>query len=261
MEVKNRDLGTIERIEGTSVSVRMDGEKERILTFDSLQMRHFDHGYAVTSHSSQGLTTDRVLVNMDTTAHPELINTRFAYVSVSRASQDARIYTNDISTLAERLSTDISKSSAIEVSKPQSEAQTQQSTPKEQTMTNTREQTQEEQRRQFQHEAQNPSNEKVQTQSEADRRHYEPIQTALPNEATAYDWKRETGDIQSYQHKDHQGWLHIDSAGTFYDRYAHPVAKEQALESAGHSSIRSTQESVTKSVEVSVTGENQSLSL
>jgi len=37
-------------------------------------------GYAVTSHSSQGLTTDRVLVNMDTTAHPELINTRFAYV-------------------------------------------------------------------------------------------------------------------------------------------------------------------------------------
>ena len=28
MDVKNRDLGTIERIEGTSVSVRMDGEKE-----------------------------------------------------------------------------------------------------------------------------------------------------------------------------------------------------------------------------------------
>jgi ATP-dependent exoDNAse (exonuclease V) alpha subunit len=58
-------------------------------------MRHFDHGYAVTSHSSQGVTAQRVLVNMDTRAHPELINTRFAYVSVSRASQDAQIYTND----------------------------------------------------------------------------------------------------------------------------------------------------------------------
>ena len=43
-------------------------------------MRHFDHGYSVTSHSSQGLTTDRVLVNMDTTAHPELIKTLAAYI-------------------------------------------------------------------------------------------------------------------------------------------------------------------------------------
>ena len=49
-------------------------------------------------------------------------------------------------------------------------------------MTNTREQTQEEQRQQFQHEAQNSANEKVQTQSETDRRHYEPIQNALPSE-------------------------------------------------------------------------------
>jgi ATP-dependent exoDNAse (exonuclease V) alpha subunit len=48
----------------------------------------------VTSHSSQGLTADRVLINMDTTTHADLINTRFAYVSVSRAAHDAQIYTN-----------------------------------------------------------------------------------------------------------------------------------------------------------------------
>ena len=93
--VSNRDLGAIERIDGTQIDVKMDGDKERIVSFDAAQMRHFDHGYAVTSHSSQGLTADRVLVNMDTNVHPELINTRFAYVSVSRASEDARIYTND----------------------------------------------------------------------------------------------------------------------------------------------------------------------
>jgi conjugative relaxase-like TrwC/TraI family protein len=235
MDVKNRDLGTIERIEGTNLSVRMDGEKQRTLTFDTSQMRHFDHGYAVTSHNSQGLTTDRVLVNMDTTAHPELINTRFAYVSVSRASQDARIYTNDVSTLSERLSTDISKASAVEVSRPNSEAQTQQPQPKEQTMTNTREQTQEEQRRQFQHEAQNPVNDKTQVQTEIDFRHYAPIQTALPNEASGYDWKRETGDIQSYQHNERGSWLHIDPQGQFYDRQAQPVSREVALERATNS--------------------------
>lgn len=70
MNVKNRDLATIERIDGTNMSIRMDGEKGRAVTFNTSQMRHFDHGYAVTSHSSQGLTTDRVLVNMDTTAYP-----------------------------------------------------------------------------------------------------------------------------------------------------------------------------------------------
>ena len=113
--VSNRDLGAIERIVGTQIDVKMDGEKERTVSFDAALMRHFDHGYAVTSHSSQGLTADRVLVNMDTNVHPELINTRFAYVSVSRASDDARIYTNDATTLGERLSTDLTKTSAVDL--------------------------------------------------------------------------------------------------------------------------------------------------
>ena len=179
MDIKNRDLGTVERIDGTSMTVRMDGDKARTLTFDTSEMRHFDHGYAVTSHSSQGLTTDRVLVNMDTTAHPELINTRFAYVSVSRASEDARIYTNDATTLAERLSTDISKASAVEVARPNSETQTHQPQSKEQTMTNTKELTPEEQRRQFQQEAHDPATDKAQSPSEIDQRHYAPIHNAL----------------------------------------------------------------------------------
>jgi molybdopterin-guanine dinucleotide biosynthesis protein len=113
--VANRDLGAIQRIDGTQLDVKMDGKEGRTVSFDSAKMRHFDHGYTVTSHSSQGLTTDRVLVNMDTTVHPELINTRFAYVSVSRASQDAQIYTNDAANLGQRLSTDVTKNSAVNV--------------------------------------------------------------------------------------------------------------------------------------------------
>jgi ATP-dependent exoDNAse (exonuclease V) alpha subunit len=99
------------------MTLRMDSGKE--VSFDPKEMRHFDHGYAVTSHSSQGLTSQRVLVNMDTEAHPELINGRFAYVSVSRASHDAQIFTNDASTLAETLSRDVSKTSALDFGKIQ----------------------------------------------------------------------------------------------------------------------------------------------
>jgi ATP-dependent exoDNAse (exonuclease V) alpha subunit len=97
----------------------MDSDKEKAVTFDPAKMRHFDHGYAVTSHSSQGLTSERVLVNMDTNVHPGLINTRFAYVSVSRASQDAQIFTNDAATLTESLSRDVTKASALDLVKAQ----------------------------------------------------------------------------------------------------------------------------------------------
>jgi conjugative relaxase-like TrwC/TraI family protein len=114
--VANRDLGTIQSIEGhQNITVRMDGGKDRMVTFDPEQMRHFDHGYAVTSPSSQGLTSERVLVNMDTNVHPELINDRFAYVSVSRASQDAQVFTNSASTLTTSLSHAVSKTSALEL--------------------------------------------------------------------------------------------------------------------------------------------------
>jgi conjugative relaxase-like TrwC/TraI family protein len=112
--VANRDLGTIERIgRDGQLTVRMDNAKS--VTFDPHEMRHFDHGYVVTSHSSQGLTADRVLVNIDTDVHPELINTRFAYVSVSRAAQDAQLYTNSAASLASSLSHSVTKSSAVEM--------------------------------------------------------------------------------------------------------------------------------------------------
>ena len=46
-------------------------------------------------------------------------NNRFAYVSVSRASHDAQIYTNDAASLAASLSHDVSKASAVSFGKAQ----------------------------------------------------------------------------------------------------------------------------------------------
>jgi hypothetical protein len=44
-------------------------------------------------------------------------NSRFAYVSVSRASHEAQIYTNDAASLAKILSHDVTKASAIDFGK------------------------------------------------------------------------------------------------------------------------------------------------
>ncbi len=112
--VANRDIGTVEQIRREGLfTVRMDNGEA--VSFDSNQMRHFDHGYAVTSHSSQGLTADRVLVNIDSNTHFELINSRFAYVSVSRAAHDAQIFTNDAAGLRFGLNKDVTKSSALDL--------------------------------------------------------------------------------------------------------------------------------------------------
>jgi ATP-dependent exoDNAse (exonuclease V) alpha subunit len=86
------------------------------IEFNAAIHPHFDHGYAVTSYSAQGLTADRVLINADMAVHPDLLSSRFAYVSVSRARLDAEIYTNRIEDLGPRLGADIGKSSAVEFS-------------------------------------------------------------------------------------------------------------------------------------------------
>ena len=112
--IANRDLGTILRIDGARMTVRIDGKEQRTVDVDLSKVRQFDHGYAVTSHSSQGLTSTRVLAHFDTDGPRPLINSRLAYVAISRASEDAHVYTNNAITLGRRLAVDISKTAAIE---------------------------------------------------------------------------------------------------------------------------------------------------
>jgi len=112
--VANRDLAVIESIhpDGRVNAVLSDNRR---IEFSAREHPHLDHGYAVTSHSSQGLTADRVLVHADTGVHPDLLNSRFAYVSVSRASHDAVVFTDDVAKLVPQLGADVSKTSALEI--------------------------------------------------------------------------------------------------------------------------------------------------
>jgi len=115
--VANRELGTMEKInDGGNLRIRLDSG--RAIAFNIQENPHLDYGYAVTSHSSQGQTADRVLIHVDTEHGGEkLVNRRLAYVAVSRARYDAQIYTNDKTTLAEGFSRDVSHRSAIEATR------------------------------------------------------------------------------------------------------------------------------------------------
>ena len=54
----------MERIDAASVHVRLDSG--RSVAIPRSERLHLDHAYAVTSHSSQGQTAERVLVHIDT---------------------------------------------------------------------------------------------------------------------------------------------------------------------------------------------------
>jgi conjugative relaxase-like TrwC/TraI family protein len=113
--IANRDLAAVDSIGPDGrISARLDNNRQ--IEFDATEHRHFDHGYAVTSHSSQGLTAERVLVNADTGVYPDLLNSRFGYVSVSRASHEATVFTDNLTSLTPQLSAEVSKTSALEVS-------------------------------------------------------------------------------------------------------------------------------------------------
>lgn len=113
-KVANRELGTMAALD-QSGNLQLQMDSGRTIEFNIRQHPHLDYGYAVTSYSSQGETTDNVLVYLDSEhAHKGLINSRMAYVSVSRARFDAEIFTNDAESLGRELGKDVSHSSALQ---------------------------------------------------------------------------------------------------------------------------------------------------
>ncbi|MDQ6652840.1 MAG: ATP-binding domain-containing protein, partial [Acidobacteriota bacterium] len=110
--VANGELATVARIGDEEMTVKLDSGRE--VGFETEKFRHLDHGYAVTSHSSQGTTVDRVLINADTSESRVLLNDRMGYVAVSRAREDATIYTNSIEELRGALDRRVDKEMAVE---------------------------------------------------------------------------------------------------------------------------------------------------
>jgi ATP-dependent exoDNAse (exonuclease V) alpha subunit len=112
--VANRDLAVIHSIASDDrVSAHLESGRE--ISFDPAEHRHFDHGYAITNHSAQGLTAERV--------HPSLLNPRFGYVSISRANHEATLFTNDRAKLSPQLNANVSKTSALEINQAPSVTQ------------------------------------------------------------------------------------------------------------------------------------------
>jgi conjugative relaxase-like TrwC/TraI family protein len=122
LRVNKRDLAVIEAIAPDGrITARLDNH--HLIQFKAAEYRHFDHGYAVTSDSIQKLTAERVLVNANTGNYANLFNSRFGYVSISSASHEVTIFTDNMSRLNSRADADFSRNVAFEISQSPSVSQ------------------------------------------------------------------------------------------------------------------------------------------
>jgi len=222
LKVANRELGTVQSItDDGGIGLRMDGG--RSVSIDPREYPHLDHGYAVTSHSSQGQTADRVLINIDTAlGAKDLLNNRMAYVSVSRGAQDAQIFTNDRQQLPQALGRDVSHTSAHVPEMKQEEV----AKAPERVIAAKQEAIAEPKRSAI------PA-EKIYTWAEHER-HWTPLNKALtPAEANQFGWRAESGTVQSYRHNETGRHIHVDGqTGRFYDQERNEISAKKALNHA-----------------------------
>ena len=76
--------------------------------------RTFTHGYAVTSHAAQGKTVDEVLVVASSRSFAAVSQEQF-YVSISRARERVRIFTDDAELLGHRVKDTHTRKAAVEL--------------------------------------------------------------------------------------------------------------------------------------------------
>jgi conjugative relaxase-like TrwC/TraI family protein len=103
-----------------ALELALAGRTERTVILDPrMGPLPIDHGYAVTSHAAQGRTVRRVLTTIDTEHPPELVNRKQFHVTLSRATHELHIYTNDRSALPAAIDREAPKTSALELSRPE----------------------------------------------------------------------------------------------------------------------------------------------
>jgi conjugative relaxase-like TrwC/TraI family protein len=106
-----------EFINGERVQIKAIENGKITLTDDRAlppRFNAFTHGYAVTSHSSQGKTVDEVLLVASSKSFPAVTREQF-YVSISRGRERVQVFTDDSELLAHRVKDSQDRKAAVEL--------------------------------------------------------------------------------------------------------------------------------------------------
>lgn len=111
LDVSNGDRARV--LEVSPDRVALETDKGRRLELDASRPLHLEHAYATTVHSAQGLSMDRMMIDLDTrslTTGKDLY-----YVAISRARYQANIYTNSRAELPAAISRENVKTAALDI--------------------------------------------------------------------------------------------------------------------------------------------------
>jgi conjugative relaxase-like TrwC/TraI family protein len=109
----NGDVFTVVNIDPSRFLITLRADDGRTLALPTSEPVHIEHGYCTTVHAAQGRTVDRVIVDADTrsaTSHEASF-----YVAISRARNEAWIYTDDRESLPAAMSREDHKSNALDI--------------------------------------------------------------------------------------------------------------------------------------------------
>ena len=110
------DVSNGDRVRVLDVSpdrITLENEKGRRIDLDGRHPLHLEHAYASTVHGAQGLSTDRMMMDLNTrslTTGKDLY-----YVALSRARYDVKVYTNSRTELPAAISRDNVKTAALDI--------------------------------------------------------------------------------------------------------------------------------------------------
>jgi len=85
--IYNGQVGTVKSIDGSNISVLLDGKRNRVVVFDGHEFQEFRHGYAGTIYKGQGRTIEHTYL-----FHSEYWRAASSYVALTRHSHDTRLF-------------------------------------------------------------------------------------------------------------------------------------------------------------------------
>jgi ATP-dependent exoDNAse (exonuclease V) alpha subunit len=85
--LNNGTTGTIEKIDGDKIAVRLDGRGEKRVEFDAKEFQDFRHGYAGTIYKGQGRNLDQTYLY-----HSEHWRSASSYVALTRHRDKAELF-------------------------------------------------------------------------------------------------------------------------------------------------------------------------
>ena len=109
-DLANGDRFTVAAVAADRVTLEGGGRRVELPADRPL---HLEHAYATTVHGAQGLTSDRVLIEAQTTSRTTARDVY--YVAITRARHEARIYTDDLGRLPAAVARENRKDAALDL--------------------------------------------------------------------------------------------------------------------------------------------------